>query len=122
MTSTGPATGTRIRVGDALVSRLAARCALGVPGVLALHADPGQALIGIADSGLGPAAPRRQPAGARATVQDGSVQVALTVVTSLGYNCRDLAQAVQLQVGAQVQAYTGLAVVVTVTIAEIHLD
>ena len=50
------------------------------------------------------------------------MQVALTVVTRLGHNCRDLAQAVQREVAAEIAGYTGLAATVTVTIAEVLLD
>ena len=50
------------------------------------------------------------------------MQVALTVVTRLGHNCRDLAQAVQRAVAAEIAGYTGLVATVTVTIAEVLLD
>ena len=50
------------------------------------------------------------------------MQVALTVVTGLGQNCRDLAQAVQRAVAAEIAGYTGLVARVTVTISEVLLD
>jgi uncharacterized alkaline shock family protein YloU len=48
--------------------------------------------------------------------------VSVAVVTRLGHNCRDLAQAVQREVAAELASYTGLSTVVTVTIVEILLD
>lgn len=119
---TGPAPPVQIRISDTLVARVAARCALLTPGVVALHADLGQALLGIAGSVWGPDASRPPPAGASAAVGDGTVAVTLTVATRIGHNCRDLAQALQRDVAAEVAAYTGLRAVVTVTIAEVLLD
>jgi uncharacterized alkaline shock family protein YloU len=112
----------RIRISNTAVARVAAHQALAVPGVLALHADLGQGLLEVAGS-----VPRTQalpapPTGASATVAEASATVALTVVTQLGYNCRELAQAVQRQVARAVAAYTGLAVAVTVTIADVIRD
>jgi uncharacterized alkaline shock family protein YloU len=112
----------QIRISDTLVARVAAQCALRTPGVVALHADLGQALLGIVGSVLGPDTMQPPPAGASADVGNGTVAVRVTVATRIGHNCRDLAQALQRDVGAEVAAYTGLAPVVTVTIAEILLD
>ena len=109
----------RIRVTDALVARVAAHTALTVTGVIGLSPDLGPTLAG---SVLGPDALRPPPPGASALVQDGSAEIALSVSTRLGYNCRDLAVEVQRSVAAAVHSYTGLAAVVTVTIAEIALD
>jgi uncharacterized alkaline shock family protein YloU len=118
-----PAPPVRIRISDTLVARVAAQCALRMPGVVALHADLGQALLGITGSVLGPDALRPPPpAGASADVGDGTVAVRLTVATRIGHNCRDLAQALQRDVAAEVAAYTGLRAVVTVTIAEVLLS
>ncbi len=119
---TGSSPPVRIRISDTLVARVAARCALRTPGVVALHADLGQTLLGIAGSVFGPDARRPPPAGASADVRDGTVTVRLTVATRLGHNCRDLAQALQRDVGAEVAAYTGLTPVITVTIAEVLLN
>jgi uncharacterized alkaline shock family protein YloU len=77
---------------------------------------------GIAGAWLGPGARPAPPAGAAAEVRDQTVQVALTVVTGLGQNCRDLAQAVQRAVAAEIAGYTGLVATVTVTISEVLLD
>ena len=97
---------------------VAAHTALTVTGVIGLSPDLGHTLAG---SVLGPDALRPPPAGAGAVVQDGSAEIALTVSTRLGYNCRDVAVEVQRSVAAAVHSYTGLAAVVTVTIAEIAL-
>ena len=116
MTTSPP---VRIRISDTAVARVAAHWAQGRSGVLALPAGLGRTVLGFAGS-----VPDAQtlPAGASATVRDGSVEVALTLVTRLGHNCRDLAQAVQREVAAEVRAYTGLSAVVSVTIAEIVTD
>lgn len=112
----------RVRIGDPVVARVAARRARRVPGVVALQADLAQALLGIAGSVLGQDRPRLPTDGVSATVQGGSAEVSVTVVARLGHNCRDLVQAVQREVAAEVSAYTGLEVLVTVTVAEILLD
>jgi uncharacterized alkaline shock family protein YloU len=112
----------RIRVTDALVARVAAHAARTVTGVTGLSPDPGPTLRIPGGPVLGPDALRPPPPGAGAVVQDGSAEIALTVRTRLGYNCRDLAVEVQRSVAAAVHSYTGLAAVVTVTIAEIALD
>lgn len=112
----------RVHVGDAVVARVAARCARQVPGVVALRADLAQALLGLADSVL-----RQDRAGAlpthgvHAAVHGDSAEVSITLVTRIGYNCRDVAQAVQREVSAELRAYTGLDVVVRVTVAEVLL-
>lgn len=111
-----------VRVSDAVVARVAARCAGRVPGVVELHADLAQALLGIADSVLGSdASSLLLPAGVAATVDGRSAQVSITVVTRLGQNCRELAEAVQRAVVAELRAYAGIEAVVTVTVAEILL-
>jgi uncharacterized alkaline shock family protein YloU len=119
---TGPVPPVRVHVSDTAVARVAAHRALAVPGVLALQADLGQAMPAVAGSRLGSEVRRPHPAGAVAEVGDGTVAVALTVVTGLGHNCRELAQQVQRAVAAEIAGYTGLAATVTVTIAEIVLD
>ncbi len=108
-----------VRVTDTAVARVAAHRALAVPGVVALQADPGPAGPVAA---VGSRAQRPPPAGASATVAGGSAVVALTIVTRLGHRCREVAQAVQREVAAEVSAYTGLAVTVSVTIADVLLD
>jgi uncharacterized alkaline shock family protein YloU len=79
-------------------------------------------MLGIAGAWLGPDARSAPPAGVAAEVRDQTVQVALTVVTGLGQNCRDLAQAVQRAVAAEIAGHTGLVATVTVTISEVLLD
>lgn len=118
MVSPGPVT---VQIADMVVARVAARRALAVPGVVALQADIGKAVLGMAGSMLGPMA-QRPPAGASAEVRDGAVTVRLTVVTRLGYNCRDLAHAVQVDVADDVARYTGMRTVVTVTVADVLLE
>ena len=99
MSETPPGTPpVRFHVADAAVARVAQRRAEQVPGVVAL---------------------RR---GATAAVQDGTAEVRLAVVTRIGHNARDLAQAVQREVAAELAAYTGLRAVVAVTVAEILVD
>ncbi|GEL16796.1 Asp23/Gls24 family envelope stress response protein [Pseudonocardia asaccharolytica] len=92
-------TEVRYHVGERLLARLAARHARQVPGVAGLH-----------------------PAGATARVEGGSAEVALAIVTRLGYNCRDVAVAVQRAVGGALTRYTGLDVRVRVTITDVLLD
>lgn len=122
----GPEPAVRIRISDTTVARVAAHRASRVPGVLALQADLGQALLGVAGSVpgrlLGPQALRPPPTGASAEVREGAVTVRLTVVTHLGYNCRDLAQAVQRAVTDEVAGYTGLSATVVVTVADIVIS
>ncbi|MHA6795885.1 Asp23/Gls24 family envelope stress response protein [Pseudonocardia bannensis] len=119
---TGAAAGVRFHVGNAVVARVAAQCAHQVPGVLGLRADLAHALLGLAGSVLGPDLVQPATDGVTATVHGDRAEIALTVVTRIGVNCRDLARAVQQEVAAAVTAYTGLAVVVQVTIAEVRLD
>jgi uncharacterized alkaline shock family protein YloU len=89
----------RFHVAGAVVARVAERRARAVPGVVALR-----------------------PGGTGAAVDGDSAEVSVAVVTRLGHNCRDLAQAVQREVAAELASYTGLSTVVTVTIVEILLD
>ena len=119
----------RLHVGDAVVARVAAHHARRVPGVVALRPDLAQALLGLAGSAIARRLghPDRDrgalPAdGVHAAVQDGAAEVSITLATRLGHNCRDVAQAVQREVAAEVHAYTGLDVVVRVTVAEVLLD
>jgi uncharacterized alkaline shock family protein YloU len=112
----------RMHVGDAVVARVAARKARQVPGVVALRADLAQALLGVAGAVLGQDRSWLPADGVTAVVQGGSADVKVTVVTRLGHNCRDLAQAVQQEVAAEVRAYTGLDALVTVTVADVLLD
>ena len=94
-----------VHVGDALVARIAAEAATGVPGVVGLRGDLAGALLELAGSVLR----RRGPAaGVTARVDGRQADVTLGVVTRLGHNCRDVAQQVQRAVGAAVEAYTGL--------------
>ncbi len=109
----------RMHVSDAVVARVAAQQAQRVPGVVALRADLGQALLGIAGSVLGQDRPTLSADGVGATVNGRSAEVSVTIVTRLGHNCRDLAQAVPREVAAEVSAYTALDVHVQVTIADI---
>jgi uncharacterized alkaline shock family protein YloU len=111
-----------MHVGNAVVARVAARRARKVPGVVALRADLTQTLLGMAGSALGQDRSRLPADGVSAAVHGRSADVSVTVVTRLGHNCRDLAQAVQREVTAEVSAYTGLDVLVTVTIADVLTD
>ncbi len=119
MSSPEPA--VRFLVGPVLVARVAAQRACRVPGVAGLRPDLAQALLGFAGSVLGQDRDRLPSGGVAATVDGGRAQVALTIVTWLGHNCRDLAQAVQREVGEAVTDYTGLEVQVQVTIADVLL-
>ncbi|MCE3552293.1 Asp23/Gls24 family envelope stress response protein [Pseudonocardia sp. RS11V-5] len=114
----------RLTVGDAVVARIAAATAREVPGVVALRPDLAQTLLGLAGSLLGdrPAGDALSAAGASAAVQQGRAEVALTLVTTLGHNTRDLSATVQRAVAARVRAETGLDAVVSVTIADVLLD
>lgn len=109
----------RLTVGHSAVARIAEHRARRVPGVVALRADLTQALLSVADTIL------RRPLrtdGVNAAVQGRTAEVSVTVVTRLGHNCRDVARAVQREVGAEVAAQTGLDVRVTVTVADVLLD
>jgi uncharacterized alkaline shock family protein YloU len=117
---TGP--DVRVHVGDAVVARVAARSARGVPGVVALRGDLPQTLLGVGRSVLGQEDGPLPADGVGAAVDGDGATVSVTVVTRLGHNCRDLAQAVQRAVAADVAAYTGLDVLVTVTVADVLLD
>jgi uncharacterized alkaline shock family protein YloU len=110
----------RLHVGETLVARVAAHRALRIPGVVALGPDPTRSLLGFASAALRHGGP--PVSGVSATVDGGSADVTVNIVTRLGYNCRDLAVAVQEQVAAEVSAYTGLDVVVRVTVADVLLD
>jgi uncharacterized alkaline shock family protein YloU len=112
----------RMHVGDPVVARVAARRARQVPGVVALRADLAQALLGIAGSVLGQQQSWLPADGVSAAVHGRSAEVSVTIVTRLGHNCRDLAQALQREVAAEVAAYTGLDVLVRVTVADVLLD
>ncbi len=118
---TGP---VRIRVGDAVVARVAAQRARRVPGVVALRADLAQALLGFADSVLSAERDRGTiPAdGVHAQVHGTSAEVTITLVTRLGHNCRDVAQAVQVAVAEELRDYTGLDTRVRVIVAEVLID
>ncbi|WP_300009054.1 Asp23/Gls24 family envelope stress response protein [Pseudonocardia sp.] len=111
----------RVHVGDTVVARVAAQRARRVPGVVALRADLAQALLGFADSLLNAGGGALPTDGVHASVRGGSAEVSITLATRLGHNCRDVAQAVQQEVAAEVRAYTGLDVVVRVTVAEVLL-
>ncbi|MBN9110246.1 MAG: Asp23/Gls24 family envelope stress response protein [Pseudonocardia sp.] len=109
---------TTYRPGDALVARVAAEAAAGVPGVVALRTDLAGTLLGLAGQVVGT---KRAPVvGAR--VDGRQAEVTLSVVTRLGFNCRDLARAVQREVGEAVRAYTGLDTLVRVTVVEVLID
>lgn len=114
--------GVQLRVGEAAVARVAADRTRRVPGVVALRADLARTLLGAAGSMLGRDRGALPTDGVTASVDGGGAEVSVAVVTRLGYNCRDLAQEVQRVVAAEVVAYTGLSVVVRVTIAEVLLD
>jgi uncharacterized alkaline shock family protein YloU len=111
----------RLNVGDSAVARIAARRAALVPGVVALRADLAQALLGVAGSMLGQDRSRLSTDGVNAVVRDQAAEVSITIATRLGHNCRDLAQAVQREVAAEVAAQTGLDVTVRVTIVDVLL-
>lgn len=110
----------RLHIAEAAVASIAAAEALRVPGVVALRPDLARALIGTAASVLG----RNSSAsdGVDATVIGGDADVTVTIATRLGYNCRDLAAAVQRAVTFAVAEQTGLATRVTVTVAAVSVD
>ncbi len=112
----------RVHVGDAVLAKVAAHTARGMPGVVALRADLAQALLGIADAVLGQEGSWLPADGVSVGGDAGSVEVSVTIVTRLGHNCRDLIGSVQREVAAAVAAYTGLDVAVSVTVAEVLLD
>lgn len=113
---TGPR--TTFHVGDGVVARVAAEAATGVPGVVALRTDLAGTLLGLAGAVLGTT---RAPVVA-ARVDGTQAEVSIDVVTRLGFNCRDLARAVQREVSAAVAQYTGLETLVRVTVVDVLLD
>lgn len=112
----------RVHVGDAVVARVAAARARRVPGVVALRADLAQALLGLAGTVLSTGRDLLPTDGVHAAVHGDTAEVAITLATRLGHNCRDLCVEVQRAVAAEVAAYTGLEVTVSVTVAEVLLD
>ena len=110
----------RLHVAEAAVASIAAAEALRVPGVVGLRPDLARALLGMAGSTLGRT--RSAPDGVDATVTGESADVTVTIATRLGYNCRDLAAAVQRAVAFAVAEQTGLTVRVTVTVAAVSVD
>ena len=122
MSADGPADPVKLVIGDTAVARIAATSAAGVPGVLGLRADLGQTLLGVASSVLRQDRSRRPTDGVHAEVHGDSVDVEITLVTTLGHNCRDLAVAVQREVTDGIDALTGLAATVSVTVADVILE
>jgi uncharacterized alkaline shock family protein YloU len=118
---TEPGPDVRVHVADLVVARVAAHRARRVPGVVALQADLAQVLLGAAGSVRGQERSALPVDGVSAVVDGGCAEVSVTIVTRLGHNCRDLAQAVQREVTAEVAAYTGLEVQVGVTVAAVLL-
>ncbi|MFC4942299.1 Asp23/Gls24 family envelope stress response protein [Pseudonocardia sp. GCM10023141] len=111
-----------LHVGETAVARIAGLAARRVPGVVALPANIGQALLGMAGTFFGTDRLRPPTDGVRAEVDGTTATVTVSVVTQLGHNCRDLAQAVQREVAAEVAAVTGLEAIVTVTVTDVLLD
>lgn len=109
----------RLKVGDAAVAAIAAAAARPVPGVVALRAD----LTRTALAGSVVGRPSVVEGVAVVAVDDdaSAAEVAVTVVTRLGHNCRDLAAAVQRTVTHELVEQTGLTVRVRVTVAEVLL-
>jgi uncharacterized alkaline shock family protein YloU len=116
----GPVIEVRLHVSEAAVASIAAAVAQRVPGVVALRADLGRALAGLAGSMLGRA--RSTSDGVHVTLTGDEADVRVTIATRLGHNCRDLAAAIQEAVALAVAEQTGLAVQVGVTVAEVLLD
>jgi uncharacterized alkaline shock family protein YloU len=115
----------RLHVTEAAVASIAAATALRVPGVVGLRPDLARALLGLAGSMLGHT--HAASDGVDATVTGDAAtgqeaEVTVTLATRLGHNCRDLAAAVQEGVALVVAEQTGLAVRVTVTVADVELD
>lgn len=117
--STPAPTRVRLQVGETAIAAIAAAAAGAVPGVVALRADLGRTLTGLAGSMVG-RAPIAQ--GVSAVVADDATELEVTIVTRLGSNCRDVAAAVQQAVTTAVVEQTGLATHARVTVAEILLD
>jgi uncharacterized alkaline shock family protein YloU len=114
---TGPATGpvppVRVHVSDTVVARVAEMRARQVPGVVALRGDR---------TGAQPWSRGRAVDGVDATVRGGAAVVSVAVVTRLGHNCREVAQAVQREVAREVTSFTGIAATVTVTVADVLME
>lgn len=111
-------TPVRLIIEDAAVARLAAARAARVPGVAALRPDPART------AGALPGAdrPSRAADGVGVVVHGDATEITVAIVTRLGDNCRDVAVAVQRAVRAELSEQAGLAVRVTVTIADVLLD
>lgn len=127
MTGPAPAEGAatpavRLRIGEAAVARIAGWHAARVPGVWGLRADLRQVLLGVAGDVLGTDRSRRPVDGVQAQVAEDTATVAVTVVTTVGHNCRDLAAAVARAVRTGVEQATGLTTTVSVTVADVLLD
>jgi uncharacterized alkaline shock family protein YloU len=89
----------RLHIGDAAVASMATAAARQVPGVVAHRAEV-----------------------VRTAVDTEGTEVAVTLVTRWGHNCRDLAAAVQQAVTLALAEQAGIAARVQVTIAEVLLD
>lgn len=115
--------GVRLHVSDLAVARVAARRARTVPGVAVLLGDVAQTLLGLAATWLprDPVPDDLRTDGVVAAVQDGGVDVRVTVGVRFGTPCAELAAAVQREVAAEVAAVTGLAARVRVTVADVEL-
>jgi uncharacterized alkaline shock family protein YloU len=110
----------RLHVTEAAIASIAAAEAQRVPGVVALRPDLARALLGLAGSMLNRS--RSASDGVKVTATGEEADVAMTIATRLGHNCRDLAVAVQQAIVLAVAEQTGLTVRVTVTIADVILD
>lgn len=112
---------TAVRVGATAVANIAAHYTRQIPGVAALQPDLPQYVINVARRLLGP--DRDYPDGIEVdfdTDAHGAL-VTISAVAQQGFNCRNLAEAIQQQVAARVHSHTGLKARVAVTITDIDL-
>lgn len=129
MTPSGPTPDSeptaQVHVADIVIARVAAYYARQVPGVAALQPDLAQSMLGLAGRMLGgrqDSDPALSTDGVDVDIDGQTARIEITAMTRLGYNCRDIAEAIQQLVAAQVAAHTGLTATVTVTITDIDLD
>lgn len=114
----------KVHVADTVIAKIAAYYTRKVPGVFALQPDLTQTVLGFAGWMLG-----SHQDGDSALSTDGvdvdvdgqTAQIQISLITRLGYNCRDIAEAIQQQVTGQVATHTGLIATVSVTITDIDL-
>jgi uncharacterized alkaline shock family protein YloU len=113
--------GVEVHVGEPVVTAIAGHYARAVPGVTALEPRLLRGVLGMAGRLVrGQTTGPWQGAGIETTVDGPDTRIEITLSAQHGYNCRELAEAIQGQVRAQIAACTGLTATVGITITDIR--